>query len=254
MFRTCTLDRNTNQTPTGIEADPSSRSPIRISCIIPAYNEAGVIETCLKQFATLPGEWEIIVADSGSADRTPEIAATVPGVRVVHAPRGRGTGMNSGAAAATGDIVLFLHADTLLPEDAWHLIVTTLADSRVCATAFHLRLDRPDVRYRFVAIASRIRLRIQRTFFGDQAIAVRRIDFQAIGGYRDLALMEDVDLSHRLRERGRLVTLPACVTTSARRFQRHGVLRTLLFMTGLQVAYSLGVPADRLARHYAAVR
>ncbi|HUG17274.1 MAG TPA: TIGR04283 family arsenosugar biosynthesis glycosyltransferase [Thermomicrobiales bacterium] len=224
------------------------------SCVIPCLNEASTIGACLRQFERLPGSWELIVADSGSVDETRHIASATPGVRLVAAPRGRGAGMNAGAASASGDILIFLHADTLLPIDAWQLIVDALADTRVSAVAFHLRLDRPELRYRFVSLASRIRMPIQRTFFGDQAIAVRRADFEAIGGFRELALMEDIDLSRRLRKSGRLATLPAHVTTSARRFQRHGVVRTLLFMTGLQIAYSLGVPAERLARRYAAVR
>lgn len=235
-----------------VSVDPPVR-PL-VSCVIPTFDEAATIGACLRQLSSLPGAWEIIVADSGSSDGTTRIAAATPCVRLVDAPRGRGAGMNAGAAVASGDILLFLHADTFLPRDAWRLIVTSLADPRASATAFHIRLDRQGWRYRLVALVSRIRIPVQRTFFGDQAIAVRRADFEAIGGFRELTLMEDVDLSRRLRRRGRLRTLPAHVTTSARRFERHGVARTLAFMTVLQSAYALGVSADRLARWYAAIR
>lgn len=227
---------------------------IRISCVIPCLNEEGTIGACLEQFDTLPGCWQVIVADSTSTDGTREIASSFSGVRIVDVPPGRGAGMNAGAAAATGDVLLFLHADTTLPEDAWQLVTTALKDEQTSTTAFHLKLDRSERQYRLVEIASRIRIPVQRTFFGDQTIAVRRRDFEAIGGYSNLMLMEDVDLSRRLRKIGKLRILPALVTTSARRFQRYGVLRTLAMMTGFQIAYSLGVSADRIARWYAAVR
>jgi rSAM/selenodomain-associated transferase 2 len=226
----------------------------RISVIIPTLNEAGSIAKALAQFEALAGEWELIVADSGSRDGMQEIVAAIPAARLVSVPRGRGAGMNGGAAVASGEILLFLHADTLLPQDAYTLITQTLADPRISATAFHLRLDRLEWRFRLVWLAGRIRLPVQRTFFGDQAIAVRRSDFERIGGYREALLMEDVDLSRRLRRVGKLRVLPAEVITSARRFERHGVIRTLAFMTGLQIAYALRIPADRLARWYADVR
>lgn len=233
---------------------PTVREDVRISCVIPCLNEASTIRTCLEQFERLPGCWEVIVADSASTDDTREIASLFPGIRIVNAPPGRGAGMNAGEAKATGDVVLFLHADTTLPEDTWQLVTTALKDEQTSATAFRLKLDCGELQYRLVEIASRIRIRIQRTFFGDQAIAVRRRDFEEIGGYRNLPLMEDVDLSRRLRKRGKLRILPAHVTTSARRFQRYGVIQTLVMMTGFQIAYSLGVSADRIARWYAAVR
>ncbi len=162
--------------------------------------------------------------------------------------------MNGGAAIATGDLILFLHADTLLPPDAYTLITHAFRDPRTSATAFHLRFDRDEWRYRFLALASRIRIPVQRTFYGDQAIAVRKRDFERVGGYGEGLLMEDVELSRKLRRLGRLRTLPAHVTTSARRFEHGGVARTLLFMICLQIAYYLRVSGDRLARWYAEVR
>ncbi|MDQ3548435.1 MAG: TIGR04283 family arsenosugar biosynthesis glycosyltransferase [Chloroflexota bacterium] len=226
----------------------------RISVIIPTLNEAATIGAVLRQFEILPGDWEVIVADSGSSDGTCQIAAQRPGVHVVTVARGRGSGMNDGAALATGEILLFLHADTFLPRDAHLLIARALADRRTSATAFRLRLDRDDWPYRLVPLASRVRVRLQRTFFGDQAIAVRRADFARIGGYREALLMEDVDLSRRLRRLGRLRLLPASVVTSARRFEEGGVVRTLVLMSGLQVLYACRVRGDRLARWYGVVK
>ncbi len=233
---------------------PNSARGQLISCVIPSLNEATTIVQCLEQFVHLPGRWEIIVADSGSSDGTAQLAAATPGVTVVDGPPGRGAGMNAGAAVATGDLLLFLHADTRLPPSAWHLVTSELADPRTSLTGFHLRMDRHDGPYRLVPLISRVRVIVQRTVFGDQAIAVRRADFGAVGGFRDLALMEDVDFSHRMRRLGRLRMLHGSVTTSARRFERHGPWRTLVFMAGLQAAYALGVPAERLARRYAEVR
>lgn len=162
--------------------------------------------------------------------------------------------MNSGAQAAQGAVLLFLHADTRLPEGAYDLITTALADSRTSATAFRLRLDRADFPYSLVPLVSRARVVVQRTFFGDQAMAMRRADFERVGGFGEATLMEDVDLSRKLRHLGRLRTLPAAVVTSSRRFERDGVFRALACMACLQLAYACRVPADRLARWYADVR
>lgn len=221
-----------------------------VSVIIPTLNEADTIGAVVQQFETLPGCWDVIVADSGSSDDTRAIAAMYPGVRVVIVERGRGAGMNGGAASATGDILLFLHADTTLSDDAYDAITTALADDQVSATAFELRVDRDGWPYSLIPLVSRIRIPLQRTFFGDQAIAVRRADFEQIGGYREARLMEDVDLSRRLRKRGRLRLLRTPVVTSARRFERGGVFRTLMFMTGLQVLYACRVPGSWLSRWY----
>ena len=158
--------------------------------------------------------------------------------------------MNAGAAVAEGDILLFLHADSVLPEDAYAAVTQALARAEVSATGFRLRMDRPEWRYRMLTNIGTFRFRIQRTFFGDQALAVRRRDFERLGGYRALDLMEDVDLSIRLRRLGQLELLASHVTTSARRFEHGGMLRTLMLMSALQVAYSAGVSAERLSRWY----
>ncbi len=225
-----------------------------ISVVIPTLNEETVIGGCLEQFNDLDGQWEIIVADSGSGDQTVEIARRA-GVRVIeNAPEGRGVAMNAGAALATGEILLFLHADTFLPPGSYNQIISSLSHPVVSATGFRIQVDRREWRYRMLSWIGTLRFRLQRTFFGDQAMAVRRRDFQHIGGFQERRLMEDVELSRRLRRRGRLALLDGKVTTSARRFEQRGVARTLLVMSFFQIAYRLGVPADRLNRWYADVR
>ena len=221
-----------------------------LSVIIPTLNEEAALARTLAQFERLPGAWEVIVADSGSGDRTVEIARERGAMVVENAPAGRGAAMNAGAARATGEILIFLHADTLLPDTSYGLITDALSDPGVAGTAFRLRMDNRDWRYRMLTAVATLRFRIQNTFFGDQAIAVRRRNFERIGGYREPLLMEDVDLSRRLRRTGTLKLLPAHVTTSVRRFEQGGVLRQLLQMSLLQAAYAAGVPAERLLRWY----
>jgi uncharacterized protein len=226
---------------------------MRISVIIPTLNELKAVGKTLTQFADLPGEWELIVADSGSHDGTQEIARS-GGATVVEGPLGRGSAMNAGAEHASGELLLFLHADTLLPLNAHGLISAAFEDPATAATAFRLTMDGDNWRYRLIPLASRLRVRLQRTFFGDQAIAVRRSDFERIGGYTEPILMEDVALSRRLRREGDLRVLPAAVITSARRFEHVGVFRTLVFMSALQIAYLFGVSAVRLSGLYRHVR
>jgi rSAM/selenodomain-associated transferase 2 len=225
-----------------------------ISVIIPTLNEAAALGDTLDHLARIPGRWEVIVADSGSADRTLAIARERDAIVVEGAPAGRGAAMNAGAARASGDILLFLHADTCPPDTAYRLISEALASPGVAAAAFRLRMDRDEWRFRMLTPVATLRFRIQRAFFGDQAIAVRKADFERVGGYHEPLLMEDVDLSRRFRKLGRLELLPAHVLTSARRFERHGVARTLALMSVFQAAYMLGVPADQIERWYGHVR
>jgi rSAM/selenodomain-associated transferase 2 len=171
-------------------------------------------------------------------------------VRLVTSERGRARQMNAGAAAASGAIVLFLHADTRLPAGFEAAIIHALEDPSVVAGRFDVGFDNPGLAFGMIAGLMNLRSRLTGIFTGDQAIFVRRSVFEALGGYADLPLMEDVELSRRLKRCGRLACLRERVTTSARRWQRDGVARTIGLMWLLRFLYSGGVSPERLHRWY----
>jgi len=194
---------------------------------------------------------EVIVVDGGSRDRTIEIASRAEAVRVLTAPRGRGPQQNAGAREATGEVLLFLHADTSLPAGARTRIEGTMADDGVVAGAFRVRTVADVGRNRLgplLALAD-VRSRVTRLPYGDQALFVRRAVFERVGGFPDEPLMEDVALSRRLRAQGRIVTVPAIVRVSGRRFLAHPVTSTLALWT-FPMLHRLGVPPRVLARWY----
>jgi rSAM/selenodomain-associated transferase 2 len=170
--------------------------------------------------------------------------------RVLAAPRGRAHQMNAGAAAARGTVLLFLHADTLLPADYPAHVAAALADPAAVGGRFDVRLDAAGVVYRLTERLISARSRLTSVATGDQAIFVRRVTFDQIGGYPLLPLMEDIALCRALKRVGPLVALRSTALTSARRWQRHGVARTILLMWSLRLAYYAGVSPVRLARVY----
>ena len=217
----------------------------RLSVVVPALNEAALIERCLGALAPLRARGhEVVLADGGSTDGTPRLAAPFAD-RVIAAPRGRAAQMNAGAAAALGDAFLFLHADTLLPEGAETAVLAALA--RRAWGRFDLRFQSPRAALAVVAFFMNWRSRLTGIATGDQAIFVRRADF---AGFPDIALMEDVALSKAMKR----VSPPAClklrVIASARRWERDGVLRTVLLMWRLRFAYWRGADPRELARRY----
>jgi len=216
---------------------------VRISVIIPALNEATAIAASLAALPRRDGV-EVIVADGGSSDDT-RASAEAAGARVITAPRGRGPQMNAGAKASNADVLCFVHADTRLPADAWELIEIALTRESVAGGAFHLAIDGQGWFYRFTARNANIRSRLAGAPYGDQAFFVRRADFEALGGYRNLAYCEDLDFIRRLRKRGRVVLLPASVFTSARRWQQRGRLRVTLRNGTLFFRYWLGLLPER---------
>jgi rSAM/selenodomain-associated transferase 2 len=221
------------------------------SVIIPTLNEARVIGAAARSLADLRGAFEVIVADGGSADATVEIARA-RGLRVVAAPRGRGVQMNAGAHAARGDVLLFLHADTRLPADALELVERALSAPEVCGGHFNLRFDGET---REAKLLTRLypRLRPFGLCYGDSAIFVRRGVFEAVGGYREVALFEDCELYRRLRRAGRFARLERQAVTSSRRFEGR-FARTFALWASLQALYWLGVPPNLLARAYKPAR
>lgn len=217
-----------------------------VAVVVPALNEERCIEACLASVLAQDGSAEVMVVDGGSGDATAALAA--PLAPVLHAPRGRARQMNAGARATRGDPLLFLHADSRLPPGAFAAMRAALADARTVGGTFSLRFEPETPLLRAYAACTRLGPRI--FHYGDQGIFVRRTVFDALGGYRDLPLMEDVDFLRRLRGVGRTVLLPLPVTTSARRFQRHGIVRQQLRNGVLLAVYLAGISPHRLARWY----
>jgi len=223
----------------------------RISVIIPVLNEEQRIGERLAELGRMTGVAEAIVVDGGSRDRTAEVTRGFPGVRLVSAARGRGSQMNAGAQVASGDVLLFLHADVGLPPDAATWVGRLLADPAVVAGAFRTwtvvdagrswvapLLHLADLRSRFTHLP-----------YGDQALFVRRDAFDRVGGFPDQPLMEDLELSLRLRRLGQIATAPVAVRVSGRRFLSRPI-RSAVQMRLFPLLYRLGVPAHVLARLY----
>lgn len=213
---------------------------MHVSIIVPVLNEAALIDVFLGHLATETPDAEIIVADGGSADDTAARAARR--ARVIAAPRGRARQMNAGAAAASGDIFWFLHADSRLPPGAVAAIDAALQAPEVAGGCFRLRIPERHLLYRVSDALGNRAVDLFRLACGDHGIFLRRAVFSKIGGYRDLPFMEDLDLYRRARARGRMRQLPPAITTSARRWQRQGLLRTTAVDTLLLALYVAGTP------------
>lgn len=222
----------------------------RLSIVVPALNEgANLGRTLGALVAGEPGA-EIIVVDGGSEDDSAAVVARTPAVRFLPSGRGRARQMNAGARVAKGDVLLFLHADTLPPPGAGAAILEALADPAVVGGRFDVRLDSRRPLLALVAFMMNGRSRLTGIATGDQGIFVRRAVFEALGGYADIPLMEDVEFTRRLKRRGRVVPLRLRVTTSARKWEREGILRTIGLMWTLRLLYALGVAPGRLHRWY----
>ena len=222
----------------------------RISIVVPTLNEAGSITPTLERVQRLRDrEHEVVVVDGGSTDDTVRLAAPFAD-RVIAAPRGRARQMNAGAAAAAGDLLLFLHADTLLPPDADRLILEGVAASGRGWGRFDVRLSGSHPMLRVIERGISWRSRITGIATGDQAIFVTRRWWERIGGYPDLPLMEDLALSRALRKMGRPLCISQPVITSSRRWEERGVWPMVLLMWRLRLAYYLGADPARLARRY----
>jgi len=226
-----------------------------ISVIIPALDEEASIASTIRSCRGA-GPGEVIVVDGGSRDRTVEIARARADA-VIAAPRGRAAQMNAGAAAARGEVLLFLHADTLLPGGSLPAVLGALKDPGVIGGAFRVRLAASPDAGRYVRAMLGItgwmigaRGAVSRSYSGDQAIFVRAEAFRAVGGYPEIPLMEDVELSRRMRRAGKTVLLPLRVESSGRRWEAWGPLKTVLFMWRLRIGYLLGRAPARCAEAY----
>lgn len=225
-------------------------TPARLSIIMPVLNEAAGITAALQALAPLLARGaQVVVADGGSSDAT-LARAQACGVPVISAARGRAIQMNAGAQQASGDVLLFLHADTLLPPDADQLIAQALAAGPQVWGRFDVRISGRPRLLRLIAALMNLRSRVTGIATGDQALFMTRAAFNAVGGFPAQALMEDIEMSKRLRSLSRPACLRAHVLTSGRRWESRGVWRTLLLMWRLRFAYWRGAPPERLAELY----
>ena len=221
-----------------------------LSIIVPVLNEAALIEARLLALAPLRAAGaQIILADGGSTDDTQALAAPHCDA-VILAPRGRASQMNAGAAQADGEVLLFLHADTRLPEGAMALVLEGLAQTPAAWGRFDVRIEGRSRLLPLIAALINLRSRLTGIATGDQTFFIRRKTFEALGGFPDFALMEDVAMSRALKTISAPLCLRAKVVTSGRRWDQNGALRTILLMWRLRLAFRLGADPDELARRY----
>ena len=234
------------------EAAAAARCPgtPALSIVVPMLNEAANLPALIAHLSI----WreracEVVLVDGGSDDGSVELARAA-GLRVIDSARGRALQMNAGAALCRGEILLFLHADTRLPDAADVAVCHALTSPARHWGRFDVRIEGRPSMLRVVAAAMNLRSRLSGIATGDQAIFVRRALFEAVGGFPELALMEDIALSARLRRQWRPVCLRQRVRTCGRRWEQRGVWRTIVLMWRLRWAYWRGVPAERLAEAY----
>ena len=245
----------------GVPTEPRSARTDRlaplVSVLIPTLNEARELPHLLDHLAALHGTWEPIVADGGSRDESRQIAADHPlRPRVITQAGGRAAQLNAAARAAAGDVLLFVHADSRLPRDAYASLAEAHRAPGVAGGNFALRFG-ADERGLFERMLGAI-YRLQRRhglYYGDSSVWVTRRAFDDLGGFRQIPIMDDYDFVRRLERRpGTTRCLPGPARTSARRWRRAGIARTVLAWFVIRRLYVAGVPADKLARLYRAVR
>lgn len=223
---------------------------MQISIIVPVLNEAAVLADSLKKLRTVCGQkHEIIVVDGGSEDETAVIAEPLANQFLVSTP-GRAVQMNTGAEVAAGDILLFLHIDTVLPEEGIEAILNRVKPGEEAWGRFDVRLSGDKPFFRVIEFMMNWRSRLTGIATGDQAIFITRNLFQRIQGFSEIPLMEDVEICHRLKKDRPPICLSKCVTTSSRRWEMGGTFTTIWLMWRLRLAYWLGVDPASLARQY----
>ncbi len=228
----------------------SVKEPVKtsLSVIIPCLNEEQNLTELLPKLHG-NGNVEVIVVDGGSSDRSCDIVGE-NGCIILQSPRGRGLQMNLGAEKAKSGMLLFLHADTHLPGDFVYLIEKTLQRDGVAGGAFSLATDSSSLVMKFICVGANLRSKLFGLPYGDQAIFVTRKQFEAIGGFQEMAIMEDYVFMQNLRRYGKIVVLPDKATTSARRWKKLGVFKTTIINQLVVSGYKLGVSPERLAKLY----
>lgn len=221
-----------------------------ISIIIPVLNEEKHISSALENIERLNGEKEIIVIDGGSSDNTAEIVKNRGITLLSYIKQGRGCQMNRGAEIAKGEALLFLHADTILLEDGLIKIQEALKDPEIIGGRFDVRFDDGRLVFKLIAFLMNWRSRLTGISTGDQAIFIRKNIFKKIGGYLEVPLMEDIELSKRMKKAGSLACLKDMVITSARKWKEEGIVRTIILMWSLRLLYFFRVSPEALSRIY----
>lgn len=222
--------------------------------LVPTLDEERELPDLLDHLAGLHGRWEVLIADGGSGDRTVAIARAHPArPRVVERGGGRAAQLNAAARAATGEILVFLHADSRLPRDAYASLAQTSRVPAVVGGNFALRFTGDRIFERWLGAVYRLQRR-HGFYYGDSSVWVRRETFEALGGYREIPIMDDYDFVRRLQRSGETRCLPGPATTSPRRWRRAGMARTVLAWFVIRWLFVAGVPPQRLAHLYRVVR
>jgi rSAM/selenodomain-associated transferase 2 len=224
----------------------------KISVIIPVYDEREMIASAIENIRSEGEDVEVIVVDGGSSDGSREIAAGLARIEV--SKKGRAVQMNKGARIASGDILLFLHADTYLPDRSFECIKESFIDPDVIGGRFKMSLTGKSVGYRTISMMINLRDRLFGGFTGDQAIFIDRKRFFEIGGYKDIPLFEDLDMARKMRKYGKVVRIPDHAIASNRRWVKKGIMRTIIKMWLLRLLYLAGVSPATLAKVYKDVR
>lgn len=219
---------------------------MKLSVVIPALDEAENVAAAVR---SAPAGAEVVVADGGSTDETREVA-TRAGARVIAGPRGRARQMNAGARATSGDVLLFLHADEVLPPNADRCIDRALAEGGVVGGSFRLRIEPGSPALGLIAFGSNLRSRYLGFPYGDQGLFVRRSAFERAGGFPEIPFLEDVAMVRKLRKQGRLEQLDLHVTTGPRHWRELGPVRTTLLNWRMVALYLRGASPERLAAVY----
>ena len=223
----------------------------KISIIIPILNEAKVLEKTLWQLQPELGTHELIVVDGGSTDNSVRIAEKYG--KVVISERGRAKQLNAGAAVATGDILIFLHADIWLEKGALTSVATAISVGYI-GGGFRQKIDGESVLYRLIEIAGNFRGRHLKVFYGDSGIFLSRMNFEKIGGFPDVPILEEMEFSKCLRRLGKTTLLTPYIHISSRRWEASGIVRTTLNNWLITLLYFLGVSPEKLARLYSQIR
>lgn len=227
---------------------------MRISVIMPVLNERATLPAAVNSVRTAITDPEIVVVDGGSTDGSLEWLQRQPAIKLVRSARGKGLQQNAGAELASGDVLLFLHADCLLPSNAGALLDQVMQEPKFAGGCFLARWNRNTMALRVISFGMNLRTRIRKTSYGDQALFIRRAVFREVGGFPEWPLFEDTELVRRIKTAGGFKVVNSPVTMSARRFEERGILHGIFLVYFLQIAFLFGVPPARLKKWFVDVR